>query len=122
MNPKVHNLIRKQVFTFQEAVKLGVSASLLSYYLGKGSFKRLQQGVYQGIESFPVDFRWIDLVQAAYGVKEGVVCLLSALAVYELTDEIPRQHWIGVRHGTDAVGEPQLRISLSQSYSWKNHN
>lgn len=45
-----------------------------------------------------------------YGVNGGIVCLLSALAIYELTDEIPRQHWIGVRHGTDAVGNPNLKI------------
>ncbi len=49
-----------------------------------------------------MDFQWEDLVVTAKSVPNGVVCLLSALAFYELTDEIPRQHWIAVPHGTTA--------------------
>lgn len=66
--------------------------------------------MYQGTEYSPSSFQWIDLIEAVYGISGGVICLVSALAVYGLTDEIPRQHWIGVRHGTDSVGGPQFKI------------
>lgn len=36
--------------------------------------------------------------------------MISALAVYDLTEEIPRQHWIGIRHGTSARSSRQIKI------------
>jgi predicted transcriptional regulator of viral defense system len=30
--------------------------------------------------------------------------------VYDLTEEIPRQHWIGIRHGTSARRSRQIKI------------
>lgn len=39
-----------------------------------------------------------------------MVCLASALAIYNLTEEIPRQHWIGIRHGTSAKSNSLVKI------------
>ncbi|NGX55667.1 MAG: hypothetical protein KR126chlam2_01306 [Chlamydiae bacterium] len=103
-------LLQKPLFTSKEAKELGIHPALLCYYAKKGLIKRLSRGVYQSSESPSLDFQWGDLIEAVYAVRGGVVCLLSALAVYKLTDEIPRQHWIGIRHGTDAVSGPHLKI------------
>jgi predicted transcriptional regulator of viral defense system len=46
------------------------------------------------------DFRWEDLMSATQATKNGVICLTSALAIYGLTEEIPRQHWIAIRNST----------------------
>jgi predicted transcriptional regulator of viral defense system len=100
----------KPIFTSKEAKSLGVHPALLSYYVKQGKLKRLSRGVYQNTEYSPLGFQWIDLIEAVYGVNGGVICLISALAIYGLTDEIPRQHWIGIRHETDATREPQLKI------------
>jgi predicted transcriptional regulator of viral defense system len=35
---------------------------------------------------------------------------VSALAIYDLTEEIPRQHWIAIGHGTSARGGRQIKI------------
>jgi predicted transcriptional regulator of viral defense system len=103
-------LFKQPIFTSKEARSIGVHPSLLAYYAKQGVIKRISRGLYR-VETNPSqDFLWTDLVEAVYGVKEGVICLISALAIYELTEEIPRQHWIGVRHGTDARGGPQLKI------------
>lgn len=110
MNQKLSLLINKGIFTSKEAKTLGIHPALLSYYVKKGKLKRLSRGLYQSIEYSPPGFQWTDLVEAVYGVNEGVICLISALAIYGLTEEIPRQHWIGVRHGTDVVSQPQLKI------------
>lgn len=40
----------------------------------------------------------------------GVICLISALAIFEITDEIPRQHWIAVSHGTSIDRGPNVKI------------
>ncbi len=46
------------------------------------------------------NFRWEDLIEAVNSLPGGVICLISALAVYEITEEIPRQDWIAVTHKT----------------------
>ena len=91
---------------------MGVSAAVLGHYVKAGQLKRIRRGIYQGINyQNPVSFRWNDLVQAIYSIPGGVICLISALAIYDLTEEIPRQHWIGIRHGTSARSSRQIKIS-----------
>ena len=104
-------LIKKPFFTASEAKKLGVHPSVLSHYTKTGHLKRIRRGVYQGATyKNPSTFRWNDLVEAIYSVKGGVICLISALAIYNLTDEIPRKHWIAIRHGTSVKATRQLKI------------
>lgn len=104
-------LLNKPSFTSKEANILGVSASLLSHYMKIGKLKRIRRGVYQAIDyQNPEAFRWADLIETVHSINGGVVCLISALAVYDLTEEIPRQHWIGIRHGTSVRSVRQIKI------------
>jgi len=104
-------LLNKPSFTSREAKILGVPASVLSHYVKAGKLKRIRRGVYQAIDYQNFEaFRWIDLIEAVHSINGGVVCLISALAVYDLTEEIPRQHWIGIRHGTSARSSRQIKI------------
>jgi predicted transcriptional regulator of viral defense system len=109
---KIKRLLRKTSFTASEARELGVSASLLSYYVNKGEIERLSHGVYQGIgtERKEVPFEWEDLVATIESIPNGKVCLISALAIYELTDEIPRRHWIAIPHKQFAPRRPRVKI------------
>ena len=109
---KIKRLLRKASFTASEARELGVSASLLSYYVNKGEIERLSHGVYQGIvtERNEVPFEWEDLVATIESIPNGKVCLISALAIYELTDEIPRRHWIAIPHKQFAPRRPRVKI------------
>ena len=104
-------LLRKPFFTSGQARAIGVSSSVLCYYVNAGKLKRIRRGVYQSTEhQNPASFRWEDLIQAVYSIPDGVACLVSALAIYDLTEEIPRQHWIGIRHGTSAKGNAQVKV------------
>ena len=38
------------------------------------------------------------------------MCLISALAIYDLTEEIPRQYWIAIRHGTSVKTTRGVKI------------
>lgn len=99
---KIGSLLTAPSFTSAEARAHGVSAATLAHYVSAGDLSRIGRGLYRGT-SAPVeegDFRWEDLVEAVRRAKDGVVCLVSALAFYELTEEIPRQHWIAIRHET----------------------
>lgn len=104
-------LLNQPSFTAKEAKNLGVPAAVLSYYVKARQLKRIRHGVYQAINyQNPEAFRWIDLIEAVHSINGGVVCLISALAVYDLTEEIPRQHWIGIRHETSARSSRQIKI------------
>lgn len=98
-------------FTSKEAQIVGVSPAVLSHYVKTGKLTRIRRGVYQPIDYHnPESFRWSDLIEAVHSIKGGVVCLISALAVYDLTEEIPRQHWIVIRHGTSVRCKKQIKI------------
>ena len=102
-------LLRKPLFTTKEAKTLGISAAGLNHYVKTGQLKRISRGVYQGSHSPSHTGCWGDLLEAVYSTK-GIICLISALALYDLTEEIPRQHWIGIRHGTSAKSNKQIKI------------
>lgn len=98
---KLGGLIKAPYFTSREAIKCGVSSALLSYYVKIGALEKLGHGIYRGMNAPTVeDFKIEDLANSIACVKQGVICLISALALYQLTDEIPRQHWIAVKNTT----------------------
>lgn len=89
---------------------MGVPPAVLCHYVKTGRLKRVRRGVYQRADyQNPVAFRWEDLVEAVYSAR-GVICLISALAVYDLTEEIPRQHWIAIHHKTSCKALPGVKI------------
>ncbi|AWN73457.1 hypothetical protein LEAN103870_19955 [Legionella anisa] len=94
-------LLEKPVFTSKEANELGMSPSLLCYYIQKDIIHRVDKGLYQAVSvKKKFDFKWEDLIFTVKSISQGVICLVSALAIYELTDEMPRKHWIAVPHST----------------------
>lgn len=104
-------LLKKPSFTSKEARLLGVSSAALSYYVKTGNLKRIRRGIYQSTDyQNSKSFLWTDLIEAVRSINNGVVCLISALAIYDLTEEIPRQHWIGIRHGTSTRSDRQIKI------------
>ena len=104
-------LLKKPYFTSREAREKGVHPSALSHYVKTGRLKRIRRGIYQsGDYQNPLAFQWEDLIAAVYSVQGGVICLMSALAVYHLTEEIPRKHWIAIRHGTSSKAVPGVKI------------
>ncbi len=106
MRPKtilkqLNPLLRAPSFTSREAADYGVNTSVLGHYVEHGDLERLSRGVYRFADAPAFkDFRFEDLASAVQTVKDGVICLTSALALYDLTEEIPRQHWIAIRNTT----------------------
>lgn len=92
--------MKKLYFTAKEAKALGVQRAVLHYYVKTGVLIRMAKGVYRDSSYESTAFQWEDLIEAVSSVPGGVICLISALAIYELTDELPRQHWIAVKNST----------------------
>lgn len=108
---KIETLLSAPNFTTKEAKACGVSTETLAYYAKAGEIERLGRGLYRGIHA-PImqSFQWEDLITAVRSVENGTICLTSALALYELTEEIPRQHWIAISHGTSHHASPLVKI------------
>lgn len=95
----------------QDAKKFNISSASMAYYAKTGELERISHGLYKFKGSSVVsDVRWEDLVEASIKVKGGVVCLISALALYGLTEEIPREHWIAISNTTRHRGDDSIRI------------
>lgn len=108
---QLKKLLAKPLFRASEARALGIHPSRLSYYVKINLIERIGRGVYRGIGSeVNADFRWEDLILVSRSIPNGIVCLLSALAVYDLTEEIPRQHWIAIPHATTAPKRKNTRF------------
>lgn len=107
----IESLLEKPFFTSKEAEKLGVSPSLLCYYAQQAIIHRVDKGLYQAVSGAKeLDFKWEDLHFTIKTIPRGVICLLSALIIYDLTDEMPRKHWIAVPHNTTKPVRPNTVI------------
>jgi len=92
-------LLARPSFTTQEAEQAGVPRHVLSYLYKKGILERLARGLYRSIDyESDVDIELEDLATTAASIPEGVICLISALSYYEMTEEIPREYWITIPH------------------------
>lgn len=98
---KLKPILDKPVFFAKEARKLGVHSSVLNYYVKQGIIESIGHGVYRGKNAkVNVGFEWEDLIIISKSVPNGVICLISALAIYDLTEEIPRRHWMAIPNST----------------------
>ena len=104
-------LLKKPLFHASEARDIGIHPGLLSYYIKQGLIEKIGRGVYRNPFIEPnVDFKWEDLFVTIKSVPNGVICLISALDIYDMTDEIPRVHWIAIPHATTAPKRSKTRF------------
>lgn len=104
-------LLKKPYFTASETRSLGINPSILSHYVKTGHLKRISRGIYQSSNYHnPAMFQWRDLIESVHTIKRGVICLISALSIYNLTEEIPRKHWIAIPHETSIKAHSIVKI------------
>lgn len=72
----------------------GVTAATMSRMERDGEVLRLARGLYQ-LPDTPLDVHH-SLAEAAKRLPKGVVCLVSALAFHDLTDQLPRHVWMAI--------------------------
>jgi predicted transcriptional regulator of viral defense system len=84
----------KGMARLNELIAEGVTASTVSRLEREGALVRLARGLYQ-LPDASIDVHHT-LAEAAKLVPKGVICLTSALAYHELTDQIPAKVWIAI--------------------------
>lgn len=105
-------------FTAKQAANEGVPRQALAYLVKKGSLERVYPGTYRFAEYEPqVDFQWENLGLVAASIHDGVICLISALCYYELTDQVMREIWIAVSHESYAPKRPSTKIIRMRNIS-----
>ncbi len=93
-----------------EAIRLGVHPRTLYAMRDSGVLERLGRGLYRLADLPPLGAP--DLVTVALRVPDSVLCLLSALAIHEITTQIPHEVHIALRRGAEPpqLEHPPLRV------------
>lgn len=100
-----HGIVR-----LNELRNVGITAATVGRMERDGEIVRLARGLYQ-LADVPLDARH-SLAELAKRVPRGVICLTSALAFHELTDQLPRKIWlaIGQKDWAPRADGPPIRI------------
>lgn len=98
------------VLRTMEAVRLGVHPRTLYALRDNGTLEQLARGLYRLAELPPLGNP--DLVAVALRIRGGVLCLLSALAVHEITTQIPHEVCVALKRGAEPprLEHPPVRI------------
>ena len=104
-------MLRDQcIVRLSEFKAAGITGATIGRMREDGDVIRLGRGLYQ-LPDAPLDVNH-SLAEAAKRVPKGVICLTSALAFHELTDQLPRSVWlaIGKNDWSPTDDETSLRI------------
>jgi predicted transcriptional regulator of viral defense system len=93
-----------------DAISAGIHPRTFYEMLSEGVTERLSRGLYRLVELPPLGNP--DLISVSKRVPNGVICLISALAFYEITTQIPHEVYIAVsRNSQDPrIDYPPVRI------------
>jgi len=107
----IQTFVETPVFTAAEARAAGIPSRMLSHFCKKGMIERISRGVYRGARSsVEIEFEWEDLALTSMSIPNGIICLISALCYYGLTDQIMREFWIAIPHASKSPQRPKTRI------------
>ncbi len=105
--------------SYAEISKAGFNKSLLKTSLKSNRISRLDRGLYKLSEGTSISNP--DLVVISIKIPRGVICLLSALAYHEATNEIPKYVDVAIPRGTHAnrINYPPVRFYRLNSKAWE---
>jgi len=110
---------RGGMVSYKEIIKAGFNKAFLKDYLDSGRIQKVDRALYGLSDGFTLSNP--DLVAVSIKVSKGVVCLLSALAFYEVTSEIPHHINIAIPRGAWAnkINYPPVKFYHFASKAWK---
>ncbi|HNA61971.1 MAG TPA: type IV toxin-antitoxin system AbiEi family antitoxin domain-containing protein [Rhabdochlamydiaceae bacterium] len=114
-----NRLSKKGVFSSAEGRAAGIPSRMIAYFCSKGEIERISKGTYK-IKNldFKSEFEWEDLALTTLTIPNGVICLISALSYYGLTEEIMREFWIAIPHDTTSPKRDHARIIRMRNISF----
>ena len=102
-----------------ELIKAGFYKAVIYSAMKEGHITRVKNGLY-GLADIP-DISHPDLVTASLTIPKGIICLVTALSFYEVTDEIPRSIDVAVPAGwkVQPVEDLPIRVYHFSQVTWK---
>jgi len=94
-----------------QALKAGIHPNTLYAMRDSGVLEMISRGVFRLSDSPPLSNP--DLVTVGTRVPSGVICLISALAFYEITTQIPHEVHVALPRGAE---EPRLDYPPIRAY------
>ena len=111
-NEKAKNIFLSKggILRTKEAIQAGIHPRTLYELLDKGIIERLSRGLYRLANLKPLESP--DLVSVSKRVPEGVFCLISALAFFEMTTQIPHEIYLAVERNSRPpnIDYPPVRV------------
>jgi predicted transcriptional regulator of viral defense system len=98
-----------------QALRAGIHPSTLYTMRDVGTLEVVSRGVFRLAGSEPLGNP--DLVTVATRVQSGVICLISALAFYEITTQIPHEIHVALQRGAEI---PRLEYPPIKIYWFKD--
>jgi predicted transcriptional regulator of viral defense system len=93
-----------------EALRLGIHPRTLYAMRDSGILEQISRGLFRLTELPP--FGNPDLVTVALKIRNGVICLISALAFHELTTQVPHEVYVAVKQGSEPPRLPYPPVRL----------
>jgi predicted transcriptional regulator of viral defense system len=92
----LHLATKRQLLKAKDTTELDVPRTYLARLARQGHLERIARGLYSS-KNFSATEN-ASLIEAAYQVPKGVICLLSALRFHNLTTQAPREVWMAIGH------------------------
>lgn len=103
-------LARKGPFRARELAAADIPRAYLSRLCERGVLEQVDRGLYRLADAPGTELH--SLAEVSKRVPHGIVCLLSALQVHELTTEVPHAVWLMIdRHARlPKLAYPQIEV------------
>jgi len=126
-DPNEQNAAEEAIALFREhggtlrtakVLRLGISPRTLYALRDTGVLEPLARGLFRLVDLPPLSSP--DLVIVAHKIPQGVVCLVSALAFYELTTQIPHSVDLALESGSTRprLTFPPVRVFWFSGAAW----
>ncbi|GAH34508.1 unnamed protein product [marine sediment metagenome] len=102
IDSKLINFLKKKggLASYAEIIDAGFHKAILKAVLNSGQIQKIDRGLYRLSDGSTLSSP--DLVAVSIKIPKGIVCLLSALAFHEATNEIPHYVDIAIPRGAHA--------------------
>ena len=101
---------KRQILRSKDVSALGIPRNYLPRLVRRGILRKLGHGLYASASLQITEH--LSLVEVAYKVPKGTICLLSALQFHKFTTQAPHQVWmaVDVKAWAPRVKSPPVRF------------
>ena len=114
----LEKLLRKPIFSYREAVAVGVDQIAIEKLMAEDVLVRVAHGLYMNSKYDSGEREIQYMICSRLIGAPSAICLISALDYYGLTDEIPRKTWMMVDQNK-RVQNSSIRLLRTRNPHWK---